>query len=213
MDVRPLPDTGAIVTTRTISPIHTSVSLPAERLAQLRALADRHGVSAVEIIERAIRQAVEEGEIEDTLPGFAEVAVVDDDRLFVSIRDASLPLLDGDRARLIAAVIDAATGAGPLLGLEFKAGSGTGVPLGHDHWIYIGRHVKAVTFAIRDGKTQEITLKTATTASIATDFGRMLRRNAGKISRPVIDAVTGKPTEFYKNLMAGETATAQEVRS
>ncbi|MCK2057194.1 hypothetical protein [Methylobacterium sp. 37f] len=178
------------MTTRIIRPTQTSVGLPAERLTQLRALADRRGVSAVEVVEHAIRQAIEAGEIDDTLPGFAEVAVVDDDLLFVSIRDASLPLLDGDQARLIAAVIDAATGSAPLLGLEFKSNSGTGVPLGRDHWVYIGRHVKAVTFAIKDGETGEITLRTATTASIATDFARLLRKHAAQIMRPIVNAVT-----------------------
>lgn len=179
---------GTIVTTRSISPIHSSVSLPAERLTQLRALADRHGVSAVEIIERAIRQAVEAGEIDDTLPGFAEVAVADDDVLFVSIRGASLPLLDRDQARLIATVIDAATGAAPRPGLEFKTGSATGIPLGQDCSVYIGRHVKAITLGIVDDKTGKPTLRTATTASIATDFARLLRKHAAKITRPVIKA-------------------------
>ena len=201
------------MTTRIIRPTQTSVGLPAERLTQLRALADRDGVSIVEIVERVIRSAIEAGEIEDTLPGFAEVAVVDDDLLFVSIRDASLPLLDGDQARLIAAVIDAATGVAPLLGLKFKTGSATGVPLGDGCKLYVGRHVKAVTFAIMDGKTSEITLRTATTASIATDFARLLRKHAAQIMRPVVNAVTGEPTEFYKRLMADVPATAGEAQS
>lgn len=162
------------MTTRTVRPIQSSVGLPSERLSQLRALADHHGVSAVEIVERAIRSAVEVGEIEDTLPGFAEIAIVDDDLLFVSIREASLPLLNRDQAHLIAAVIDAATGTAPLLGLEFKSGSATGISLGQGHKLYVGRHAKAVTLGIVDGKTGETTLRTATTASIATDFARLL---------------------------------------
>ncbi|KAB1068553.1 hypothetical protein [Methylobacterium planeticum] len=196
------------MTTRTVKPIQSSVGLPAERLAQLRALADRHGVSAVEIVERVIRSAVEAGEIEDTLPGFAEVAVADDDVLFVSIREASLPLLNRDQAHLIAAVIDAATGTTPLLNLEFKSGTAMGIPLGYGHKLYVGRHAKAVTFTIVDGKTGETTLRTATTASIATDFARLLRKNAAELVRPVFqltDDGSAVPTVFFRRLVSDET--------
>ncbi|MFK5596353.1 hypothetical protein ACFZ8E_05030 [Methylobacterium sp. HMF5984] len=206
------------MTPHTVRPTQSSVGLPAERLAQLRALADHHGVSGVEIIERAIRRGIEAGEIPDTLPGFADIAVADDDALFVSVRNVSLPLLDRDQAILIAAVVDAATGTAPFPGLEFKSGSAKGVDLGHGNKLYIGRHAKAVTFGIVDGKTSQTTLRTATTASIATDFARLLRKHAAQIIRPVIDATTGEPAKHFLRIMSGEDAaisvsSTQEARS
>ncbi|GEL39921.1 hypothetical protein MEX01_05120 [Methylorubrum extorquens] len=205
------------MTTLTIRPTQSSVGIPSERLAQLRALAHHHGVSAVEIIERAIRRGVEAGEIADTLPGFADIAVVDDDVLFVTVRNVSLPLLDRYQANLIAAVIDAATGTAPLPGLEFKSGSAKGVDLGHGNKFYVGRHAKAVTFAIVDGRSSQTTLRTATTASIATDFARLLRKHATEIISPVIDARTGQPTEHYVRITGGVPTTdlsaVQEAQS
>lgn len=206
------------MTTRIIKPTQSSVGIPSERLTQLRALADHHGVSAVEIVERAIRRGIEAGEIPDTLPGFADVAVVDDDALFVSIRDVSLPLLDQDQANLIAAVVDAATGTAPFPGLEFKSGSAKGVDLGQGNKLAIGRHAKAVTFGIVDGKTGETVLHTATSAGIATDFARLLRKHAAQIVQPLFDARTGGPSKHFLRIMGSENAApsvqaAQEVRS
>jgi hypothetical protein len=176
-------------------------------------LADHHGVSGVEIIERAIRRGIEAGEIPDTLPGFADIAVADDDALFVSVRNVSLPLLNRDQANLIAAVVDAATGTAPFPGLEFKSGSATGIDLGHGNKFCVGRHAKAVTFAIVDGKSGDTTLRTATTASIATDFARLLRKHATQISLPMIDARTGEPTKHLLRIMGGEGSATQEARS
>lgn len=189
------------MTSRTIKPIQSSIGLPAERLAQLRALADYHGVSAVEIVERAIRQGIEAGHISDELPGFADVDVVDDDLIIVSLRGETLPPIDRQQAHLIAAVLDAAAGKAPLFGLEIKHGSAKGVDLGHGSKLYIGRHAKAVTLALMDGRTGEITLRTATTASIAADFARILRREAAKLTHPVVDAATGEPTEFLRRVL------------
>ena len=206
------------MTPHTVRPTQSSVGLPAERLAQLRALADHHGVSGVEIIERAIRRGIEAGEIADTLPGFTDIAVADDDALFVSVRNVSLPLLDRDQANLIAAVVDDATGTAPFPGLEFKSGSAKGVDLGHGNKFYVGRHAKAVTFGIVDGKTGETVLHTATSAGIATDFARLLRKHAAQIAQPLIDARTGGPSKHFLRIMGSEHAApsaqaAQEVRS
>lgn len=193
------------MTTHIIKPIQSSVGLPSERLAQLRALADHHGVSLVEIVERAIRGAIEAGEIEDTLPGFCEVAVVDDDLLFVSIRGASLPLIDQDQALLIAAVLDAAAGVAPLPGVEFKSGTARSVDLGQGNKLVIGRHIRGVTLAIVDGETSETTIRTATAASIASDFARLLRKHAAGLGFPV--------SRLIRSLNAPSASRSQEARS
>lgn len=179
-----------------IKPIQSSLGLPMERLAQLRALAEYHGTTAVEIIERTIRNAIEAGEIDDSLPGFAEVTVVDDDLMIIEIRGQSLPPLDRDQAGLIAALVDAAAGKASAIKPSMKVGKASGLDLGADVKLVVGRHAKAILLALVDTRSGETTFQTATSVGIAVDFARLIRKRAAGLGFPV------------SRLMA-----AQEVRS
>lgn len=197
-------DTNATMTVPLVKPPQSMLGLPAERLTQLRALADRRGVSAVEIVERAIRSAIEAREIEDDLPGFCEISIVDDDLMAVSLRGEDLPLLDRDQAQRIAMLVDAAAGNKTSLGKNFKVGKGFGLDLGGDVQIVVGRHARAVMLALVDARTKKPTFRTATSFGIATDFARLLRAHAASLGLP-IRAIMG--------IAASNSATGQEVQS
>lgn len=170
------------MTTASVKPSQAMLGLPAERLAQLRAIASRRGVSAVEVVERAIREAVEDKEIGDDLPGLCEVSPVGHDLLEVTIRGRTLPYLDRLQAQAFAALLSAAAGRDALPGREFKVGSAINITLDDGSKLTVGRHVRAVLLALVDGTTGETTFRTATTASLACDFAGMLRKHAANMT-------------------------------
>ncbi|WP_410824347.1 hypothetical protein [Methylobacterium oryzisoli] len=169
-----------------IAPQQGTIGLPAERLAQLREIAKARGTTIVGIVEAAIAQAVEDGEIPDELPGLASV-VPDDDILCLTIRGAPLPFLTREKAMVISTVLEAAAGVvhGDL-GFSIKVGKGTAVDLGSGVKLMIGRHAKAVLISIVDAKTGEPRMKTATTPSLALDLAQIIRKHA-KTLMPTLD--------------------------
>lgn len=169
-----------------IKPEQGNLGIPAERLHQLRAIAKHRNSTIVSIIEAAIAQAIETGEIPDELDGFATV-VPDDDVLFVTIRGASLPALNRAKALVVATVLEAAAGVvNDELGFKIQVGKATGIDLGHGVKLAIGRHSKAVLLSLHDAQTNEPTMRTATSTGIALDFARILRKHAQTLM--VVDA-------------------------
>ena len=193
-----------------VKPSQVMLGLPAERLAQLRTLARNQGTTTVGVVERMLRRAIEEGDLEDTLPGFCEIDVTDEDEMIVTIRGVQAPPLDRGEALLFAAVVDAAAGHIPLPGGgEFGIGTAFSLPLSRGGKLCVGRHVRAVILALADGTTSEIMFRTATTASIAIDFARLLRKRANAMAQPIFhETEDGKvvPTEAFKRLAILEIA-------
>lgn len=204
-----------------VKPTQAMLGLPTERLAQLRAIASQRGVSAVEVVEHAIRSAIEAGEIDDDLPGLCTITPMDGQGMVLEIRGQVLPPLDRDQAHLLAALLNAAAGREALPDREFKVGSAFSFALGRGFKIYVGRHVRAVLLALVDSQTGETTFRTATTASLATDLARLLRKHAAEIAPPlfrVADDGSFVPSDFLMRLASRETAmpsvpAAQEARS
>lgn len=170
------------MTTASVKPSQAMLGLPAERLAQLRAIASRRGVSAVEVVERAIREAIEDKEIGDDLPGLCEVLLVGHDLLEVTIRGRALPPLDRLQAQAFATLLSAAAGREALPDRDFKVGTAISITLDDGHKLTVGRHVRAVLLAVENGKTGETMFRTATTASLACDFAALLRKHAASMT-------------------------------
>lgn len=166
-----------------VKPAQAMLGLPAERLAQLRALADHRGVTAVEVVEQAIRRAIEDKEIGDDLPGLCEVKPIWDEILGVTIRGYVLPSLDRLQAEAFALLLSAAAGREALPDREFKAGSAISLTFLGGQKLYVGRNASAVLIGLVDGKTGETLFRTSTTASLACDFAALLRKHAAKMKR------------------------------
>jgi hypothetical protein len=191
-----------------IQPKQVMLGLPAERLAQLRALADHHGVTAVEIIERAIRRGIEAEEITDDLPGLCEVEQIENDALMVTIRGQKLPHLDRLQVSAFAALLDAAAGREPLPGREFKVGSALTINLWGGDKLFIGRHVRAVQMGLVNGETGEIVFRTATTFSLASDLAALLRKRAKGLAPSAAKILADGAvvaTEAFKPILNSET--------
>lgn len=175
-----------------LKPEQRTIGIPSERLHQLRALAKRRGTTIVGVIEDAIAKAVEAGEIPLELSGFVEI-IPDDDVLFVSIRGTALPPLRRTKAQVVAAVLDAAAGGiDPITGLRLAVGKAFPVEIAPDYRLFVGRHAKAVLIALEE--KGEITMRTATTPSIAADFARLLRRH--------VEGLVVLPPELEEQLKA-----------
>lgn len=165
-----------------VKPTQVMLGLPAERLAQLRALADHRGVTAVAVVEDMIRRAIEDKEIGDDLPGLCEVSPSGHDLLGVTIRGRALPYLDRLQAQAFAALLSAAAGREALPGRDFKVGTAIGITLDDGHKLYVGRNASAVLLKHVDGSTGETMFRTATTASLACDFAALLRKHAASMT-------------------------------
>jgi hypothetical protein len=171
-----------------VKPTQIMLGLPAERHAQLRALADHRGVTAVAVVEQMLRRAIEDSEIPDALPGLCEVKQIWEDVLGVSIRGRSLPPLDRLQVSVLATMLNAAAGREQLPNREFKVGQTLSFTLDHGHKVFVGRNASAVLLGIVDGKTGETSLRTTTTASLAADFAALLRKEADKMTLPLTRA-------------------------
>lgn len=150
-----------------------SVGLPAERVAQIRALAEARGITSTAIIEEWINRAIAEGApgaIE--LPGF--MAMRDDDSVFIQIAGRDLPWMKVQKAILLATVLDGAADT-PNPVHEFNLPTGRAIPVDLDQaTLTIGRHSRAVIFFLTDKETGKVE-KFATPASFITDMARIIR--------------------------------------
>lgn len=172
----------------------TTVTIPAERLPQLRALAKIRGLNSAGVIEAMLSAAMQAGEIPDELEGF-KIVPADDDALFVNVRGVDLPPLDRLKAQVLAVVLEAAAGdVNPELGVRIETGRALPVEVGagrHRMIALIGRHAHAVLVNVKDVEANAYVLKTAMTAGMARDFARLLRKHAVTLMQPTpgIEAV------------------------
>ena len=165
----------------------TTVTIPAERLPQLRALAKTRGMNAAGVIEAMLSAAMQAGEIPDELEGFKFIA--DDDLLFINMRGADLPPLNRVKAQVLAVVLEAAAGdVNPEFGIKIETGRALPVEVGageHRTIIGVGRHAHAVLATVKNAETGAYAIKTAMTAGMARDFARLLRKHAATLMQPV----------------------------
>lgn len=165
----------------------TTVTIPAERLPQLRALAKIRGTSAAGVIEAMLSAAMQAGEIPDELEGFK--IIPDDDVLFVNVRGGDLPPLDRTKAQVLAVVLEAAAGdVNPEFGIKIETGRALPVEVGagkNRTIIGVGRHAHAVLVTVKNAEDGTYTIKTAMTAGMARDFARLLRKHAVMLMQPV----------------------------
>ena len=150
-----------------------SIGLPAERVAQIRALAEVRRITTTALIEEWIDRTIAEGApgaIE--LPGF--MAVRDDNTVIIQIAGHQLPGMKVRTALLLAIVLDGAAGTqSPIR--EFDLPTGRAIPFDLDKkTLTIGRHGRAVLFALMDKETGNVE-KFATPTSFITDIAWMIR--------------------------------------
>lgn len=165
----------------------TTVTIPAERLPQLRALAKIRGMNAAGVIETMLSAAMQAGEIPDELEGFK--IIPDDDVLFVNVRGGDLPPLDRIKAQVLAVVLEAAAGdVNPELGVKIETGRALPVEVcagEHRTIIGVGRHAHAVLVTVKNVEAGTYAIKTAMTAGMARDFARLLRKHASTLMQPM----------------------------
>jgi hypothetical protein len=152
----------------------STIMLPVERVAQLRALAATDGTTITETIERLINQEIAAGRLPDQVPGYDVIAAVR--RVFLSVHDFTFPALSPRQARQIARLLE-----------EF----GTGKEGGKKAWFSTGaeeirfrisRKGRGVTIGGEDIQTAR-TVKATMTAGMARDLARIIRTEAAKASK------------------------------
>lgn len=157
----------------------TTITLPVERLEQLRSIADKRKITLARLIEDVIDEAIVNGEIPDELPGFG--AFMDENVLVVTIRGFTLPMIERALAPGLAHVLEAASGM-----KDFEISAGVSIPVGRAvrvalrdgdvvHEINVGRHGRGVAFSFRDNRTGQVT-KTTFSPGIALSLAQMIRR-------------------------------------
>lgn len=156
----------------------STITLPAERLEQLRMIADKRGVTLVGLLEAVIGEAVADDEIPDTLPTFEVHA--DEDVITIGIRGWLLPILRRRQAIMVTHALEAAAGKAPLVletGVMMPVGRAVGFGIREGdamHELTFGRHGRGVTIAFRNKITGEAT-RTALSPSMAVDLARIIR--------------------------------------
>ena len=150
----------------------TTITLPGERAAQLRTLADAYGTTISELIERMINNEIAAGRLPDQLPGFEIVPAVG--HVFVTVQGFSFPALNVRQARQIADLLEEISTAKDAGGkkalfeneIELKAWrKGRGIRIDGDD-PQTGRSVKA-----------------SLTPGMAKDLARIIRNEAAKASK------------------------------
>jgi hypothetical protein len=134
-------------TTQTATTPRASIGMPAERVEQIRRLAEGRGISTVALIESWIQRDIAEGAPGATsLPGYS--ATRDDDIIAVQIAGRWLPMMKAQQAMLLSAVLDGAADT-PNPALKFSLPTGRGIPLKLDGAVLkVGRHGRGVVFSL-----------------------------------------------------------------
>ncbi|SFU53561.1 hypothetical protein SAMN02799631_01052 [Methylobacterium sp. 174MFSha1.1] len=182
----------------TISSPASTITLPAERLEQLRMIAARRGVTLVGLLESVIAEAIDYDEIPDTLPTFDVHA--HDDHVVIDMRGWVLPMLRREQAIMVAHGLEAAAGKTPLVldtGVMMPVGRVVGFAIREGdalHELTFGRHGRGVSIGFRNKITGEAT-KTALSPSIAVDLARIIRNQAA--------TMIVRPSDLEQELEAG----------
>lgn len=150
----------------------TTITLPGERAAQLRALADADGTTISEVIERLINSEIAAGRLPDTLPGF-EVHVADR-HVWLVIGDFGFPAMHPTHANTVAAL---------LTHLADSGTDGRGNKLEFGEIVFkAARKGRGVLIGGEDHETGR-TIKSSLTLGMARDLARIIRKAALKAAR------------------------------
>ncbi len=145
---------------------NTTITLPVERLAQLKLLADQRGLSLVETVEQLINEAAATGAIPDELPGY-RVSRTAEGRVVLTIGDRPLAALGTQQALTLADLFEGVA--------DRSAPGGKAVTIGTDE-LKIARVGRGVVLAV-EGATGPISKRTMT-PGMAKDLARHIRREA-----------------------------------
>lgn len=156
----------------------TTITLPVERLEQLRSIANKRNITLARLVDGFIDEAIAKGEITDELPGFSVVR--DDDIIAVAIRGFYMPPINVRIAPGLVHVLEAASGL-----KDSELSPGLSIPVDKavtikiedgdaEHRLMIGRHGRGVTFAFQNNRTHHVT-KTTFSPGIALSLARMIR--------------------------------------
>jgi hypothetical protein len=152
----------------------STIMLPVERVAQLRALAASNGTTITETIERLINQEIAAGRLPDTLPGFDVIATVSG--VFLSVHDFTFPALSPRQARQIAGLLEE-FGTGKEGGKKARFSTGD-----EEIRFRISRKGRGVMIGGEDIQAAR-TVKATMTAGMARDLARIIRTEAAKASK------------------------------
>jgi hypothetical protein len=146
--------------------------LPAERGAQLHALAKHHGVTVVDLVERWILDDLEAAGLPVTLPGLEVKPMADDRDAFVHLDAEGLPIVHAtaNEARRLASLFDGIAASGGKGEIATSPGDVVGV----------ARVGRGMALTVRCG-TSGNSGKRTITPGIARDLARQLRTAAEAI--------------------------------
>lgn len=156
---------------RTASPI----MLPAERIAQLRTLAEAKGITVIELIERWINAEIAAERLPDILPNY-EVAAVEG-RVWFTVKDFSFPTMTPVQAEQIANALLEIAEANDIAGKKAKFGTGE-----DEISLKVARKGHGVLISGEDAQTER-TVKASLTPGMARDLARIIRNEAAKAAK------------------------------
>jgi hypothetical protein len=153
-----------------------TILLPAERIAQLRTLAEADGCSITEVIERWINAEIAAGRLLDILPNF-EVAATEGGVL-LTIKDFTFPTVTPIQAGQIADVLLEIAETQDMVGRKAQFGAdGEGI------YLRVARKGRDILIGGKDVQTGR-TMKANLTPGMARDLARLIRNEAVKAANP-----------------------------
>jgi len=156
---------------RTVS----TVMLPAERIAQLRTLAETEGITITELIERWINAEIAAERLPDILPNFEVTATKG--RVWFIVKDFSFPTMTPVQAEQVADVLIEIAEAKDIPGK--RALLGTGEDEISLKVVRKGRGVLINGEDVRTGRAVTASL----TPGMARDLARIIRNEAAKAAK------------------------------
>jgi hypothetical protein len=144
--------------------------LPAERIAQLRTLAETEGGTITEMIERWINTEIAAGRLPDILPNFEVTAA--EGRVWLTVKDFTFPAMTPAQAGQFADVLLEIAETRDIAGKKALFGEGKG-----EIRVKVARKGRGVLIDGVDVQTGS-TVKASLTPGMARDLARIIRSEA-----------------------------------
>jgi hypothetical protein len=142
----------------------SSILLPTARVEQLKALAEKRGLSLSAIFDDILRNAIVRGELPDTLPGFEVVSK--DEHVWLVIGDFGLAPMPWAAAFAVATTLETLSGPDRKLG-------GRKFTLAGGFSLSIARAGRGIVIAADESETGG-SVRTSITPGMAEDLSRII---------------------------------------
>jgi hypothetical protein len=153
----------------------STITLPAERIAQLRTLAETEGDTITEVIERWINAEIAAGRLPDILPNFEVTSA--EGRVWLTVKDFTFPALTPAQAGQFADVLLEIAETTDIAGKKALFGEGA-----DEIRVKVARKGRGILIDGVDVQTGT-TVKASLTPGMARDLARIIRSEAAAAAK------------------------------